>query len=61
MGHKPTFRTLVATYVEFSLARTIVSTRELMGARLAHQPLLQTVFEPITDLPVLEQHLPSGD
>jgi len=29
-----------------------------MGARLAHQPLLQTVFEPITDLPVLEQHLP---
>ena len=31
------------------------------GARLAHQPLLQTVFEPITDLPVLEQHLPSGD
>jgi hypothetical protein len=31
------------------------------GCQARASTVAQTVFEPITDLPVLEQHLPSGD
>ena len=69
MGHKPTFRTLVGSRSSMVLCdlrgiqfgQNNRFDERVDGARLAHQPLLQTVFEPITDLPVLEQHLPSGD